>query len=145
MNPVDLIMSYIQNTDGAGINPFSYWGSYADQAKQQGWYAASTPDSSGRVTFRAPYDAPFNTVQIPGDTKLGHVALIGSPNGKFDVVINHADGNLEHAIMQGVSAEQVEKWITSPENTIAQRVNNLKKTQYDQMSKQQVQEVVVNK
>jgi hypothetical protein len=48
-------------------------------------------------------------------------------------------------IMQGVSAEQAEKWITSPQNTIAQRVDKLKKTQYDQMSKSQVQEIAVNK
>jgi hypothetical protein len=145
MEPLDLIMNYIQNTDGGGINPFSYWGDYGKTAKEQGWYAATSPDSAGRVTFRAPYNAPFNIVQIPGDKSFGHIALVGSPNGKFDIVINHADGSLEHMIMQGVSAEQAEKWITSPDNTIAQRINNLQKTQYDKMSKSQVQEVAVNK
>ncbi len=138
MGPVDVVMNYIQNNDGGGINPFSYWGDSAKTAKEQGWYASTDPDSSGAVTFRAPYNAPFNTVQIQGDKQLGHIAIIGRPSGKFDIVINHADGNLEHEIMQGVSPADVQKWITSPESTIMQRMNTLQQDQYDKMSGQQV-------
>lgn len=142
---MDIVMNYIQNTDGAGINPFSYWGDQAKTAKEQGWYAATEPDNSGTVTFRAPYKSAFNIVDIPGDKQLGHVAIIGRPSGKFDVVINHANGNLEHEILKGVSPADVQKWITSPDNTIMQRVNDLQRDQYDKMSQQQVKPQVVAK
>ena len=138
MNPLDVVMSYIRNTDNGGINPFAYWGDSAKTAKEQGWYAATEPDSNGAVTFRTAYDAPFSTVDIPNDKKPGYVAIVGRPNGKFDVVINHADGNLEHNVLQQVSPSDVQKWLTSPDNTIAQRVKNIQRDQYDQMSKQTV-------
>lgn len=143
MDPMDIVKSYINQVPGAGISPYSYFGDQEDTIRKQGWYPATDPDSNKSVTFRAPYDAPFNTVQIEGDKKLGHVAIVGRPSGKFDIVINHADGNLEHAIMQGVTAKDVESWITSPNNTIAQRISGLQKKQFDPMSGQQVKSQTV--
>lgn len=103
---------------------YSVWGDQAKDAQGEGWRPAGW-DSNGTVTFRNTYNPGANTVAIPGEQSYGHIAAVGYKNGKFDIVLRDANGNVRKEIKKGVSASDVRGYFTSPQSGIAQRVASI--------------------
>jgi hypothetical protein len=124
----DELQRNIEDNHGRRVDTsklYSPWGDQSMVAQKQGWYPEVAYGDT--VTYRSGYNSPFNTVQIPGQSELGHVALIGGYSGNFDVVVRDNAGKVKSTLFKGISPQQVQQWITSPDNTIAQRVDYLKK------------------
>lgn len=93
------------------------WGNQADVAKQQGWYPETV--YKGDTTYRSPYDL-FNSAVIPGQKKLGHIAIISHPDNTMDIVLRDADSNILQQIKKGISPQAVQEYIRS---TVGNRVD----------------------
>jgi hypothetical protein len=123
---IDEITQNIEDNHNKQVDISSYftpWGDQSMTAQKQGWYPESIfPD---QTVYRARYNAPFNTVVIPGEQQPGHLALIGHPNQKFDVVIRNSNGDIKQTIFKAISPQDVQTWLTSPQNTVSQRVTQI--------------------
>lgn len=98
---------------------YSAWGDQADKAASQGWYPET--DFNGEVTYRSNYNHAFNNVIIPTQKENGHVALIGHPNQKFDIVIRDSKRNIVHYVYKGITPNDVQTYITNENSNVAKR------------------------
>ena len=80
---------------------YSAWGEVAKDAQTDGWYPAEVGGDT--TVYRQKYDNRFNIVDIPGQKEKGHIAAIAGKNGKFDLVIRDAKGNVHQPLKTGVS------------------------------------------
>jgi hypothetical protein len=138
MNPTDKLSELKAKADTQKFQQESYalWGKMQDAAKGQGWYPTVKDPNTNVVTFITDYDAPFNTVFIPGEKDHGHVEILGKPDKTFDVVVKTAGGKLTNRIYQNASPETVQGWITSQSNTVAKRAESLPPDQRTIVAKQ---------
>ena len=108
------------NTDA-----YAAWGNQAPIAKQQGWF----PETSlnGQTVYRSNYSPAFNNIVLPNQpNQKGHIALIGSNNKKFDVVIRDNNGNIQSTIFKGITPDEVQKYITSQNSLVSTRAEMIK-------------------
>lgn len=106
-------------------NLYTAWGNQADTASKQGWYPEV--QYGDKTVYRSNYSPAFSDVIIPNSKERGHIALIGSNNQKFDVVIRDSKGNIASTIFKGISPNEVQKYITSQNSVVAQRNNSVLK------------------
>jgi len=102
---------------------YTPFGKQSALAMSQGWFPET--DDKGVVTYKNKYTNAFNNVILPNKNERGHIALIGYPNQKFDIVIRDKNGNIEHTVYKGISPEDVQKYITNDQSVVAQRNNSV--------------------
>jgi hypothetical protein len=100
---------------------YASFGVEAKNAHGEGWTPGEFLTSTKRV-YTNPYDNALSQVQIPGDTRLGHIALIGNNNGYFDVAIRNADGKILNTPVQQAPYATAKQFIS---NQIKGRVDNI--------------------
>ncbi len=108
---------------------WSLWGTMQDTTKQQGWYPTVKDPKTNVVTFRSSYDAPFNTVVIPGEKEHGYIEIEGNPDKTFNLVTRKADGSTDRYLYQNANANTIQEWMTKSGSDVAQRQQHLPDTQ----------------
>jgi len=108
------------------IQWYKPFGSLAETMRRQGWHPETEPkDYTQPIVYKSNYDKAFNNVVIPNQKDYGHIALIGNPNGQFDIVIRRANGDTEHTLFKNMSANDVQKWVTKNSGLVDERKNNV--------------------
>lgn len=102
-------------------NQYKSFGQEGQNAHKEGWMPQEFISSTKRV-YTNPYDNALSQIQIPNDTRLGHMALIGNDNGYFDVAIRNADGKILNTPVQQVPYAQARQYLS---NQIQGRINNI--------------------
>lgn len=102
---------------------YSSFGTESQNAYNEGWLPQEALSATKRVYIN-PYDNALSQVVIPGDKRLGHMALIGNDNGFFDVAIRNADGKVMTLAAQQVPYATAKQYIA---NQVGNRVNNIQK------------------
>ncbi len=108
MGKLDEILAMSKAANSADDANYAAWGDEAKMAKSQGWY--KEVDFNGEMHYKSNYDAAFNKVVVPGQDKLGYIAVIGRKNNKMDVVIKDAGGNFVQKILDGVTPTDVQNY-----------------------------------
>jgi len=100
---------------------YKAFGSEATDAYNEGWTPQEFINSTKRV-YTNPYDNALSQVVINGDSRLGHLALVGNDNGYFDVALRNADGVIIQNLLQKAPYSVAKQYIT---NQVKGRVDNI--------------------
>jgi hypothetical protein len=103
---------------------YKSFGPEAHNAFQEGWMPQSSPQS-GATIFYNRY-ALLNSVNIPNDSRKGHLAMIGHDNGLFDIATQDASGKqFGEYIMRNSPYQQAHDYFTNNGSVIKQRADNI--------------------
>lgn len=103
---------------------YTPFGDGAQRAFDEGWMP-ETDAINGVTTYKNRYNTSFNSVHIPGQDSKGSVALMGSKNGLFDVVLRDGNKNIKQKILQGANMNQVDNYFKNYNSTTAHRVKSI--------------------